>query len=158
MGRVQEMVKITKICCIGAGYVGGPTMAMIALKCPHIEVTVVDLNQQRIDAWNSENLPIYEPGLDEVVKACRGRNLFFSADCEAAIRAAQCIFVSVNTPTKKTGLGKGKAADLTYWEAAARTIAAVAMTDLSAPDRVLIGGKIEGQAGKDAVDALAEVY
>jgi UDPglucose 6-dehydrogenase len=92
-------------------------------------VTVVDLNQQRIDAWNSDNLPIYEPGLDEVVKACRGKNLFFSTDCEAAIRAAQCIFVSVNTPTKKTGLGKGKAADLTYWESAARNIAAWSTSD-----------------------------
>ena len=170
-------------------------------------MTVVDLNQQRIDAWNSDNLPIYEPGLDEVVKACRGKNLFFSTDCEAAIRAAQCIFVSVNTPTKKTGLGKGKAADLTYWESAARNIAAwstsdkiivekstvpvrtaeaiekvllrncpqegvhfdiltkpeflaegTAIDDLTMPDRVLIGGKIENDRGTAACAALCEVY
>ncbi|CAL6325179.1 unnamed protein product [Bathycoccus prasinos] len=138
------MVKITKICCIGAGYVGGPTMAMIALKCPHIEVTVVDLNQQRIDAWNSDNLPIYEPGLDEVVKACRGKNLFFSTDCEAAIRAAQCIFVSVNTPTKKTGLGKGKAADLTYWESAARNIAAWSTSDKIIVEKSTVPGENGG--------------
>jgi len=201
------MVKITTICCIGAGYVGGPTMAMIALKCPHIKVTVVDISQPRIDAWNSDELPIYEPGLDEVVKSCRGKNLFFSTDVAGAIRDSQMIFVSVNTPTKKTGLGSGKAADLTYWESAARTIAAeskdnkiivekstvpvrtaeaiekvlkrncsdsnvqfdilsnpeflaegTAIADLTKPDRVLIGGKIENEAGQAAVDALAEVY
>ena len=98
-------------------------MAMIAHKCPHISVTVVDVSQPRIDAWNSSELPIYEPGLDGIVFECRGKNLFFSTDVEGAIRDCEMIFVSVNTPTKKTGLGKGKAADLTYWELAARTIA-----------------------------------
>jgi UDPglucose 6-dehydrogenase len=109
----------------GAGYVGGPTMAMIALKCPQIEVVVVDLSQPRIDAWNSDELPIYEPGLDEVVKACRGRNLFFSTESLKHIAEADVIFVSVNTPTKTKGLGAGMAADLTYWESAARGIASV---------------------------------
>jgi UDPglucose 6-dehydrogenase len=104
-------------------------MAMIALKCPHIKVTVVDISQPRIDAWNSDELPIYEPGLDEIVKQCRGKNLFFTTDVEGAIAESEMIFVSVNTPTKKTGLGKGKAADLTYWESAARTIAAVSTTN-----------------------------
>jgi len=116
---------ITSICCIGAGYVGGPTMAMIALKCPHIKVTVVDISVDRIAAWNSEKLPIYEPGLEEVVFAARGKNLFFSTDVDKEIEAADCVFVSVNTPTKTTGIGAGKAADLAYWESAARTIARV---------------------------------
>lgn len=114
-----------KICCIGAGYVGGPTMAMIALKAPDIRVTVVDMNASRIDAWNSGNLPIYEPGLDDVVKQCRGRNLFFSTDVAGGIREADIVFVSVNTPTKTYGLGAGRAADLRYVESVARTIADV---------------------------------
>jgi UDPglucose 6-dehydrogenase len=114
---------MVKICCIGAGYVGGPTMAMIAYQAPAIEVTVVDISQPRIDAWNSDKLPIYEPGLDEVVKAARGRNLFFSTDVAGAIEKADIIFVSVNTPTKTRGVGAGSAADLTYWEGAARVIA-----------------------------------
>ncbi|MCU0794149.1 MAG: nucleotide sugar dehydrogenase, partial [Opitutaceae bacterium] len=115
-----------KICCIGAGYVGGPTMAMIALKAPDIRVTVVDLNERRIAAWNSDTLPVYEPGLDEVVKEARGRNLFFSTDVRGAIDAADIVFVSVNTPTKTYGVGKGRAADLRYIESVARTIAEVA--------------------------------
>ena len=110
-----------KICCIGAGYVGGPTMAMMALKSG-LHITVVDLNQARIDAWNSDKLPIYEPGLDEVVKQVRGKNLFFSTDVDAAVRDAEIIFVAVNTPTKEYGFGKGRAADMTYWEGAARAI------------------------------------
>eukprot|EP00884_Botryococcus_braunii_P011777 jgi/Botrbrau1/205/Bobra.0022s0185.1 len=114
-----------KIACIGAGYVGGPTMAVIAYKCPDITVVVVDINQQRIDAWNSEKLPIYEPGLDDVVKACRNRNLFFSTDTHKHVGEADIVFVSVNTPTKTRGVGAGKAADLTYWEGAARLIASV---------------------------------
>ncbi|EIW53577.1 UDP-glucose dehydrogenase [Trametes versicolor FP-101664 SS1] len=122
-------VKVTKICCIGAGYVGGPTCAVIALKCPHIRVTIVDLNQARIDAWNSDNLPIYEPGLEEVVKKARGRNLFFSTDVDKGIREADLIFVSVNTPTKKSGVGAGFSADLTYVESATRRIAAVATSN-----------------------------
>ncbi|KAJ7186668.1 UDP-glucose/GDP-mannose dehydrogenase [Mycena filopes] len=121
-------LKVTKILCIGAGYVGGPTCAVIALKCPHITVTIVDLNQARIDAWNSPDfkLPIYEPGLEDVVRQCRGRNLFFSTDVEKGIQDAELIFVSVNTPTKKSGVGAGFAADLNYVELATRQIAAVA--------------------------------
>jgi len=114
-----------KICCLGAGYVGGPTMSVIAKMAPEIKVTVCDLNERRIAAWNSSNLPIYEPGLQEVVEEARGRNLFFSTDIDAAIRECTIIFVSVNTPTKKSGIGAGEAADLTYWELAARRIAAV---------------------------------
>lgn len=122
-------MKITKICCIGAGYVGGPTMAVIAQKCPDIQVTVVDLNEQRIADWNDpnpENIPIYEPGLSEIVAEARGRNLFFSTDVDKAIDDAQMIFISVNTPTKTYGKGKGMAADLKYIELCARQIARVA--------------------------------
>lgn len=115
-----------KICCIGAGYVGGPTMAMIARKAPAITVTVVDMNEARIAAWNSDRLPIYEPGLDEVVTECRGRNLFFSTAVAAEIEAADIIFVAVNTPTKTYGVGAGRAADLRFIESVARTIAEVA--------------------------------
>ncbi len=114
---------IKSICCIGAGYVGGPTCSVIALKCPHIKVTVVDKSQERIDAWNSDALPVYEPGLDQVVKDCRGKNLFFSTDIKAAILGSDLIFISVNTPTKVSGLGAGKAADLKFVERAARDIA-----------------------------------
>ncbi|KAI9209152.1 UDP-glucose/GDP-mannose dehydrogenase family, NAD binding domain-containing protein [Polychytrium aggregatum] len=117
---------MVKICCIGAGYVGGPTCAVIAYKCPEVKVTIVDINQNRIDQWNSDILPIYEPGLDEIVKATRGRNLFFSTAVDEAIIEADLIFVSVNTPTKKTGMGAGFAADLAYIEAATRRIAKVA--------------------------------
>lgn len=112
-----------KICCIGAGYVGGPTMAMIALKCPDIQVTVVDMNAARIAAWNGDALPIYEPGLDDVVRQARGRNLHFSTDVAANIASADIIFVAVNTPTKSYGVGAGRAADLRYIESVARTIA-----------------------------------
>lgn len=120
---------MTKICCIGAGYVGGPTMAMIALKCPDIKVTVVDINEARIAAWNSDELPVYEPGLDDVVKQARGRNLFFSTDVNSAIRESDILFISVNTPTKTYGVGAGKAADLKYIELCARHIAEVADSD-----------------------------
>ena len=123
---------IKNIRCIGAGYVGGPTMSVIALKCPEINVTVVDLNKQRIDAWNNEDLsklPIYEPGLDKVVAQARGRNLFFSTDVDNAIEKAEMIFIAVNTPTKTYGEGKGKAADLKYVELCARQIARIAKTD-----------------------------
>ena len=122
-------MKITKICCIGAGYVGGPTMAVIAQKCPHIQVTVVDLNVERIAAWNdknADNIPIYEPGLSAIVADTRGKNLFFSTDVEKAIDEAQIIFISVNTPTKTYGKGKGMAADLKYIELCARQIAKIA--------------------------------
>ena len=123
---------IKNICCIGAGYVGGPTMAVIAQKCPYIKVTIVDINESRINAWNSANfdeLPIYEPGLAAVVKEARGRNLFFSTNVEQAIDEAEMIFISVNTPTKTYGEGKGMAADLKYIELCARQIAKVAKTD-----------------------------
>lgn len=115
-----------KICCIGAGYVGGPTMAMIAHRAPDIRVTVVDMNAGRIAAWNSDALPIYEPGLEAIVRECRGRNLFFSVDVRAAIKEADMIFVAVNTPTKTYGVGAGRAADLRFVESVARTIAEVA--------------------------------
>ena len=123
---------IKNICCIGAGYVGGPTMAIIAQKCPNIKVTVVDLNEKRIADWNDpnvENIPIYEPGLSEIVAEARGRNLFFSTEVDKAIDEAEMIFISVNTPTKTYGVGKGMAADLKYIELCARQIARVAKTD-----------------------------
>ena len=195
-----------KVCCIGAGYVGGPTMAMIALKCPHISVTVLDINQSRIDAWNSDTLPIYEPGLDDIVKRVRGRNLFFSTDVALHVRESDIVFVSVNTPTKNKGFGSGKAADLSFWEKAGRCIGAnsigpkivvekstvpvktaaalstvlvanaahpaasfivlsnpeflaegTAISDLTMPDRVLIGGP-DTPEGAAAIRTLSEVY
>lgn len=193
-----------KICCIGAGYVGGPTMAMIAQKCPDIQVTVVDMNAARIAAWNSDKLPIYEPGLDGVVREARGRNLHFSTDVAGTIKGADMIFVSVNTPTKTYGVGAGRAADLRYVESVARTIAqhatghkiivekstipvktaesirtilmsngnglhaqvlsnpeflaeGTAITDLTNPDRVLIGGE-RTPDGEKAMQVLADVY
>src|SRR6056297_3656029 len=123
---------IKNICCIGAGYVGGPTMAVIAQQCPEIKVTVVDINPQRIAEWNDEDLdklPIYEPGLKEVVAEARGRNLFFSTDIDQGIQDAEMIFMSVNTPTKNYGKGKGMAADLKFVELSARRIAEVANDD-----------------------------
>lgn len=126
------MKEISSICCIGAGYVGGPTMTVIAHKCPHIKVTVVDINPERIARWNAENLeelPVYEPGLAELVQQSRGKNLFFSTEVEKAIDEAEMIFISVNTPTKTYGKGKGQAADLKYIELSARTIAKVATGD-----------------------------
>jgi len=116
------MIFEKQILCIGAGYVGGPTMAMIAAKCPRYKVTVVDINSERIAAWNSNTLPIYEPGLDVLVQKTRGTNLFFSTATEREIQAADIIFVSVNTPTKTFGHGAGKAADLQFWEKTARQI------------------------------------
>ena len=195
-----------KVCCIGAGYVGGPTMAMIALKCPHITVTVLDVNQKRIDAWNSDVLPIYEPGLEDIVKSVRGRNLFFSTDVALHVRESDVVFVSVNTPTKTKGFGSGKAADLSFWEKAGRCIGAntvgpkivvekstvpvktaaalatvlranashpsasfvvlsnpeflaegTAISDLTRPDRVLIGGP-DSPEGAAAIRTLSDVY
>ncbi|MEZ7495044.1 nucleotide sugar dehydrogenase [Leeuwenhoekiella aequorea] len=201
-------MKIKNICCIGAGYVGGPTMAIIAQKSPEITVTVVDINEKRIAAWNDEdvnNIPIYEPGLADVVAEARGRNLFFSTDVDKAIDEADMIFISVNTPTKTYGIGKGMAADLKYIELCARQIARVAKTDkivvekstlpvrtaealknildntgngvnfqilsnpeflaegtavsdLHKPDRVLIGGDLDTDEGKEAIQALVDVY
>jgi UDPglucose 6-dehydrogenase len=131
VGKVKNM-KVKNICCIGAGYVGGPTMSVIAQKCPEISVNVVDLNTERIAAWNDpdvNNIPIYEPGLSEVVAEARGRNLFFSTKVDEAIAAADMIFISVNTPTKTYGIGKGMAADLKFIELAARQIARVSTSD-----------------------------
>ncbi len=119
-------MEIKNICCIGAGYVGGPTMAVIADRCKNIQVNVVDVNEKRIENWNSKDLsklPIYEPGLDEIVKRCRGLNLHFSTEIKNNIKNADMIFISVNTPTKKDGIGAGKASDLTFIEKAARQIA-----------------------------------
>ena len=117
------------ICCIGAGYIGGPTMAVIAKYCPDRTLMVVDINEKRIAAWNSDELPIYEPGLDEIVKQRRGKNLFFSTKIAEAIKACDIIFVGVNTPTKTFGRGAGCASDLQYWEATARSIAAASNGD-----------------------------
>ena len=120
------MKEIRNICCIGAGYVGGPTMAVIASKCPEIEVNVVDINQERIDLWNDtnlENLPIYEPGLVEIIRRCRGINLHFSNNIEEKIKKSDMVFISVNTPTKKTGIGAGQASDLKWVEESARQVA-----------------------------------
>ncbi len=125
-------MKIKNICCIGAGYVGGPTMTIIANQCPDLRITVVDANPARIDAWNSDDLaelPIYEPGLADLIQKTRGVNLFFSKDIDAAIDAADMIFISVNTPTKTYGKGKGMAADLKFVESCARQIAKVAKSD-----------------------------
>ena len=201
-------MKIKNICCIGAGYVGGPTMAVIAQKCQDLKVTVVDINERRINAWNDRNvekIPVYEPGLSEIVKEARGRNLFFSTDVDKAIDEADMIFISVNTPTKTYGIGKGMAADLKWIELCARQIAEVAKTDkiviekstlpvrtaaalkeildstgngvkyqilsnpeflaegtavedLRNPDRVLIGGDIDSEEGREAMEALVNIY
>ena len=120
---MSEENKLKKICCVGAGYVGGPTMSVIASKCPEIRIDIVDINEERISDWNSDQLPIYEPGLDQIVKESRGKNLFFSTKIEEAIVGADIIFISVNTPTKTYGHGANRAADLKYVEAVARTIA-----------------------------------
>ncbi len=117
---------IKNICCIGAGYVGGPTMSVIAAKCSHIKVDVVDVNKERIEKWNSKDLdqlPIFEPGLSDLVKKCRGKNLHFSTSVEEKISNADMVFISVNTPTKKKGIGAGKASDLKWVEACARQVA-----------------------------------
>ncbi len=125
-------MKITSICCIGAGYVGGPTMAVIALKCPHIKVNVVDINELKINLWNNNNLnkiPVYEPGLKKIIKKTRNKNLFFSTDIKKAVNQSQMIFVAVNTPTKTYGEGKGMAADLTFVEKCAKTIGEYSYSD-----------------------------
>jgi UDPglucose 6-dehydrogenase len=145
---------IKNICCIGAGYVGGPTMAVIAQKCPHIKVTVVDLNEKRIAAWNDKdvnNIPIYEPGLSDVVAEARGRNLFFSTEVDKAIDEADMIFISVNTPTKTYGVGKGMAADLKYIELCARQIARVSKTDKIVVEKSTLPVRT-AQAIKDILD------
>ena len=123
-------MSVKEIVCIGAGYVGGPTMSVIAEKCPHINVTVYDLNEQRIQAWQTDDLPIYEPGLIDVVKKARGRNLSFSSEVQANIAKADMVFVSVNTPTKTFGKGAGVAANLEFIEKCARDIRKYATKDL----------------------------
>ena len=123
---MKDSYPIKTICCIGAGYVGGPTMSVIANNCPNLNVFVADINQERIDNWNSDNfnkLPIYEPGLDKIVEESRGKNLFFTSDVKNAIEKADMIFLSVNTPTKSKGVGAGKASDLKWIEASARQVA-----------------------------------
>lgn len=124
-------MKINNICCIGAGYVGGPTMAVIALHCPEIKITVVDIDSKKIDSWNGplDKLPVYEPGLSEIIKKVRGKNLFFSDDVDSAIIESEMIFMAVNTPTKTEGEGKGMAADLKYIESSAHNIAKVSLTN-----------------------------
>ena len=122
--------QIKNICCIGAGYVGGPTMSVIADKCPFINVDVVDTNKDRIDLWNSsdlDKLPIFEPGLDEIIKRCRGKNLTFSTEIKEKISKADMVFISVNTPTKEKGIGAGQASDLKWVEACARQVAKYAL-------------------------------
>ncbi len=119
-------MKIKNICCIGAGYVGGPTMAVFADKCPHIQIEVVDLNEEKIINWNNSDLkklPVYEPGLAEIIQRRRGRNLHFSNSIQEKIEAADMVFISVNTPTKTKGIGAGKASDLKWVEACARQVA-----------------------------------
>ena len=124
-------MKINSICCIGAGYVGGPTMAVIALKCPEINITVVDNNPEKINSWNGQldTLPVYEPGLAEIIKEVRGKNLFFSNDIAGNIEKSEMIFMAVNTPTKTEGEGAGMAADLKYVEACAKDIAKYSKSD-----------------------------
>ena len=122
--------EVKTICCIGAGYVGGPTMAVIAHKCRYLKVIVVDLNKDKIDSWNNEDLtklPVYEPGLKDLIRRCRGKNLFFSINIQQSIAESDMVFISVNTPTKQTGLGAGEASDLKYIESSARSIAEFAV-------------------------------
>ena len=144
-----------KICCIGAGYVGGPTMAMIASKCPNIQVNIVDINQERIDAWNSEKLPIYEPGLQKLVEGQRGKNLFFTTEVDDKIAEADIVFISVNTPTKTFGMGAGSAADLRFIESCARKIAEVSKTDKIIVEKSTIPVRT-AESVKDILNASAK--
>ncbi len=124
--KSKNIFKVKNICCIGAGYVGGPTMAVIADKCPHLNVHVVDINREEIANWNNidlNKLPVYEPNLEEIIKKCRNKNLFFSSEIEKCISISEIVFISVNTPTKERGLGAGKASDLKWVEACARQVA-----------------------------------
>ncbi len=156
-------MEVKNICCIGAGYVGGPTMAVIALKCPHINVTVVDANTDKIQAWNGplDKLPVYEPGLAEVVKEARGRNLFFSDDISENIEKAEMIFMAVNTPTKTEGEGSGMAADLRYIEACARDIAKYSRNDKIVIEKstlpVRTAEKIKEILGENSTDIHFEI-
>ena len=129
MGKFIPPKDIKKICCIGAGYVGGPSMAVIADNCPHLIVTVVDINKERIESWNSDNfedLPVFEPGLKEIIKKNRGKNLFFSDNVQKEIESSNMIFLCVNTPTKMQGIGAGKASDLKWLEICANEISTYA--------------------------------
>ena len=124
------MLKVKKICCIGAGYVGGPTMAVIAKNCPELDIKIVDINENRINLWNSNdlnNLPVFEPGLSEIIESVRDKNLFFSINVEEAIRESDMIFISVNTPIKQKGLGAGETSDLRWVESCARQISKIAV-------------------------------
>lgn len=125
-------MKVKNICCIGAGFVGGPTMAVIAIQCPEINVYVVDHNNEKINLWNHSNLdmlPVYEPGLKEIIEKTRNKNLFFSSEVEKYINESEMIFIAVNTPTKQNGEGKGMAADLTNIEKCAKIISEVSKDD-----------------------------
>ena len=136
--------EIKNICCIGAGYVGGPTMAVLADKCPFLNVYVVDLNEEKIRQWNSKDaskLPIFEPGLDEVIKRVRGKNLFFSHDVDKYISTADMIFLSVNTPTKTKGVGSGQASDLRWIEACARQVSKSSKGHTIVVEKVLFQSK-----------------
>ena len=152
-------MKIKNICCIGAGYVGGPTMAVISLKCPEIKITVVDANRDKITKWNSPNLdeiPVFEPGLKEIISETRNKNLFFSTDIDKAIENAEIIFMAVNTPTKEKGEGAGMATDLSYIESAAKSgIKTVVIPRANAQD-VLLDRQFE-DIEVIAVDTLDEV-
>lgn len=141
-----------QICCIGAGYVGGPTMAVLAYNCPNIKVTVADISQRQVDRWNSASLPIYEPGLEEIILATRGKNLFFTTDRDQAVKDAEMIFVSVNTPTKMHGLGAGRAANLKNWELAARHISQVAESPKIVIEKSTLPVKT-AQSMKDVLDS-----
>ena len=123
---MKSNLKIRNVCCIGAGYVGGPTMAVFADKCPNIKFVVVDKNKNRIYVWNSENaksLPVFEPGIEKIIRKTRGENLFFTSDLQQSISNADMVFISVNTPTKEKGLGAGQASDIKWVEVSAREIA-----------------------------------
>lgn len=141
------------ICFIGAGYIGGSTGPVMALKNPSIDFYIADINQARIDAWNSDNLPIYEPGLDEIVKSIRGKNLFFTSDLKMAIEKSSIIFIGVNTPTKEYGNGAGEASNLAYWEGAARTIAKYANSSKVIVEKSTLPVKT-AQAIKDLLHSL----
>ena len=122
----MKTLKVKSICCIGAGYVGGPTMAVIADNCPNINITVVDLNEERINLWNSTELskiPVFEPGLQAIIKRVRNKNLFFTTEVSRAIKNADMVFISVNTPTKKKGIGAGRASDISWVESCTREVA-----------------------------------
>ena len=126
----MRIKNIKSICCIGAGYVGGPTMAVIADNCPNIKINVVDLSQERIDLWNSKDvskIPVFEPGLQEIIKKVRNKNLFFSTEVGDAIKNSDMVFISVNTPTKTKGLGAGRASDISWVEACTRQVAKYAV-------------------------------